>query len=265
MEQQSIESFYNNEGWKLVGGNTHDALINENLTEVAATYVSQVRTRIVESLGSGNTLLDVGCGPIQYPEYVEYSRNFKTRVCVDLSEEALILAKEKVGSHGIFIQGDYLNLGTPKEGPFAGATLINVLYHVDKAKQETLVRKILSDLSPGANLVIVYSNPQTISAVVTHALVLLKRTIRKLTTAGANGNFENPIYFFRYPLSFWNRFEDIADVDKRAWRTFSPALEKVLFKRRLGGGYLLRVLYRIENFRWWVQFSEYTLIILKKN
>jgi hypothetical protein len=59
--------------------------------------VSSVRNRIKEHLGSGDILLDIGCGPIQYPEYLEYSEHFGKRLCLDLSNEALKIAKMKLG------------------------------------------------------------------------------------------------------------------------------------------------------------------------
>jgi SAM-dependent methyltransferase len=200
MKKQSVESFYNNHGWNMVDENTEDALINENLSPVAKAYVSKVRRRILENLGSGEALLDVGCGPIQYPEYLEYSTNFKTRVSVDLSEKALNFAKQKIGSHGVFIQGDYLNINTPNQAPFSGETLINVLYHVDKSKQELLVRKILGDLKSGAKFVVVYSNPNTVSAKLTAFLVSVKRTAKRLKILSSQSISENPIYFYRFPL-----------------------------------------------------------------
>lgn len=264
MSKQSVKNFYDNEGWKYVGENSQDALINENLTPVATKYVSQVRLRILQNLGSGNSLLDVGSGPIQYPEYVEYSKNFKTRVCVDLSTEALTLAKANIGKHGIFIIGDYLELQTPKEAPFDGATLINVLYHVDKSKQEALVRKILGDLNPGAKLVIVYSNPRTFSAVVTKMLVKVKKFIKKILRSSTEAMLDNPIYFFRYPLSFWNQFENEAEVKILAWRTFSPALEKLLFRKYLLGELLFSLLFRMESLGSWSRLAEYPMVVLKK-
>jgi len=175
------------------------------------------------------------------------------------------LAKEKIGQHGIFVQGDYLQLETPEQTPFAGATLINVLYHVEKMQQERLVRKILGDLIPGGKLVIVYSNPRTFSAVITRTLVLIKRSLKRIRNRSSKVAFENPIYFYRYRMNFWDRFEDTAQVKKKAWRTFSPALEKLLSRRRLGGQLLLRWLYLIEKSKHWVRFAEYTLVVLEKN
>jgi len=208
--------------------------------------------------------LDVGCGPIQYPEYLKYSINFKIRVCVDLSKKALIQAEQKIGSKGIFIEGDYLDIVTPKQAPFSGAALINVLYHVDKSKQELLVRRILSDLTPGSKLVVVYSNPNTISAKLTAFLVSVKRIAKVLNVFGNQGSSVNPIYFYRFPLDFWQKFDDIAKVDTKAWRTFSPALEKLFFRKYLGGRSLLRLFYWLENFKLWTRVAEYTLIVLEK-
>ena len=96
MKKQDLTSFYDNEGWKFQDDFSADSIINENLTEVASDYVTNVRNRIQEHLGSGESLLDIGCGPIQYPEYLEYSNSFSKRVCVDLSNEALKIARSKL-------------------------------------------------------------------------------------------------------------------------------------------------------------------------
>jgi SAM-dependent methyltransferase len=265
MEKESVKDFYDNIGWKLEGDDTRDAIINENLTKVAEEYVSKVRLRILENVGGGKYLLDIGCGPIQYPEYIEYSKNFEFRVCVDLSEEALKLARSKIGAHGRYIVGDYLALETLQEAPFDGATLINVLYHVEKESQETLVRKILGDLRPGGRLVIVYSNPRTFSAFLTAALVRMKHFMIKVTQRENGDDLQNPIYFYRHPSKFWNRFEDQSEVSIKAWRTFSPALEKLFFRKRFFGHFLLLNLFRIENWDRWYKYSEYSIIVLQKN
>jgi SAM-dependent methyltransferase len=264
MSQSGVADFYDGPGWKLENGLTYDAIINENLNIVASDYVQKVRNRIAENLGSGDKLLDVGCGPIQYPEYINYSKKFKKRVCVDLSQPALDLARSKIGNHGEFIKGDYLEIETPEFAPFDGATLINVLYHVKKENQADLVRKILADLKVGSNLVIVYSNPQTLSAQLTKTVVKILHFVKKSVLGKSKIELQNPIYFFRFPNYFWNQFEDVATVKRKAWRTFSPQLEKVIFKKYLGGKALLRVLFRLEKLGIWKNLSEYTLIILEK-
>ena len=263
MGEQSIREFYDETGWNLVGDTTTDAIINENFNEVASEYVHKIRNRIREELGSGRNLLDIGCGPIQYPEYLDYSRNFDKRVCVDLSKKALNIAKSKIGEHGAFFVGDYLDIKTGYE-PYGGATLVNVLYHVDILDQEKMIRKILSELEIGAALVVVYSNPKSFSSRLNVILVFIKRLLRLLFQRKNFNSQSNPIYFRRHNLDFWQLFQDESSVKIRAWRTFTPAIEKVLFRRFFMGQRILKLLYKIEDYKFWSKIAEYQIITLNK-
>jgi SAM-dependent methyltransferase len=265
MNSSEVQNFYEGPGWKLDNGVTYDAKINENLDLVATDYVHKVRNRIAANLGAGEKLLDVGCGPIQYSEYEDYSKNFEKRICVDLSQTALDLAKKKIGDHGEYIKGDYLVIPTPTFAPYDGAALINVLYHVNKEKQAELVRKILNDLNIGSKLVIVYSNPKTISELLTKISVGVLHFFKRSILRKPKVELENPIYFFRHPNSFWNQFSDGATIKLMAWRTFSPSLEKIFFKQFFGGKAMLRLLFRLEELKGWKNVAQYTLIVLEKN
>ena len=55
----------------------------------------------------GNHFLDFASGPLQYQIH-KYSKNFKTRHCVDFSNEALKQAKNKIGIRGKYYCGDFL-------------------------------------------------------------------------------------------------------------------------------------------------------------
>ena len=55
----------------------------------------------------GDYILDMASGPIQLKEYLEYSKNFNKRYCVDLSHEALEQAKRKIGEHGVFFNKSF--------------------------------------------------------------------------------------------------------------------------------------------------------------
>jgi SAM-dependent methyltransferase len=264
MVDKSVNEFYDETGWNLVGDSTTDALINENLTEVARKYVHNIRAKIVNELGAGGNLLDVGCGPIQYPEYLEYSKNFDKRICVDLSSKALDVAKSKIGNHGAFFLGDYLDIRTGYE-PYSGATLVNVLYHVDIALQEKFVRKVLSELEIGAALVVVYSNPNSLSSRLTSILVFVKKIFRVVFHCKKFNSLANPIYFKRHSINFWHLFENESDVKIMAWRTFSPAIEKVIFRKFLLGSKLLDLLFRLEKQKFWAKIADYQIVTLKKN
>ena len=264
MVRVSVKDFYDNEGWQFSNSNSHDAVLNENLSEVASHYISKVRMRIKNHLGDGGNLLDIGCGPIQYEEYVSYSEMFKLRICVDLSEKALKVAEQRIGLNGKYIVGDYLSLPPLDFSPYDGATLINVLYHVDKELQSTLVRKILSELNPGKKLVIVYSNPNTLSAAVTQTAVIGKHLFLRIFDKQNARDLDNPIYFYRHKPKFWKQFSDSASIEILSWRTFSPPLEKLIFRKLLLGDLGLRMLFRLEQYSFWAKFSEYPMIVLTK-
>ena len=127
-----------------------------------------------------------------------------------------------------------------------------------------MVRKILSELEVGAVLVVVYSNPKSFSSRLNTVLVFVKRIFRLLFQRKNFNSQTNPIYFRRHNLDFWNIFEDESIVKLRAWRTFTPAIEKVLFRRFLMGKKLLGVLYKIEKHAFWARIAEYQIITLTK-
>jgi hypothetical protein len=138
------------------------------------------------------------------------------------------------------------------------------LYHVRKERQEELVRKIINDLNVGSKFVIVYSNPNTISELLTKFSVSILHLFRRVILRKRKVELENPIYFFRYPNSFWTQFTDIAIVKRKAWRTFSPSLEKIFFKQFFGGKAMLKFLFRLEEMKVWKNIAQYTLIVLEK-
>lgn len=99
-----VSKFYNTVGWETLGEVTEDARRFEDLRECAKEYVSKCRLRVLRHIPNhGENILDMASGPIQYKEYLEYSRNYKKRYCVDLSSKALDDAKKKIGDRGVFL------------------------------------------------------------------------------------------------------------------------------------------------------------------
>ena len=62
----------------------------------------------------GIHVLDFASGPIQYPEYLEYSKNFKLRHCVDFSKLAIKKARLKLGKKGKFYCNDFFKIKLKK-------------------------------------------------------------------------------------------------------------------------------------------------------
>jgi hypothetical protein len=101
--EDKVSKYYNTLGWKTNGEITEDAKRCEDLREYAKEYVAKCRLRLIRYIpNSGENLLDMASGPIQYKEYLEYSRNFKKRYCVDLSLVALESAKKNWRSRCFF-------------------------------------------------------------------------------------------------------------------------------------------------------------------
>ena len=254
MNDNSVSAFYSAKGWINADGFSLDALLNENLTSCAAEYVKAVRERLGKHLNGGEKLLDIGCGPIQYLEYLNYSNKYRYRYCVDFSAKALTQARTKLGNKGYYFQGDFLDKELLQVYDFDAALLINVLYHVKIDMQEEFILKILSHLRPGGKAIIVYSNPRSISTQITKLGKSIK-SFRKKTKHDSES-----IYFQRHDLTFWNKFNETAVIEIYAWRTFSPQIEKVFFRNKQ----MLDLLFRMENLSWWWKISEYQTIVLQK-
>jgi len=147
--EEKAARFYNTVGWETEEEITEDAKRNEDLREHAKEYVSKCRLRVLSHIPeNGVNILDMASGPIQYKEYLEYSRNFKKRYCVDLSSGALESAKKKIGDHGVSLHGSFFDIPL-EEHFFDCAVSLHTIYHIDKDKQEVVVRKLIKVTKPG--------------------------------------------------------------------------------------------------------------------
>jgi SAM-dependent methyltransferase len=251
-----VRALYDEVGWTEQDGITHDAAACEDLRPVARDYVSACRLRVLRHLpASGDRLLDLGSGPIQYPEYMEYGAAFRTRVCVDLSQRALDMAAAKLGARGEYHCGDFLELSLPDASVDAAVSL-HAIYHMDARQQAAAVRKLVRVTKPGGSVVIVYSNPG-------YLISRLGQPIRKLVRAlrGRRGAGQEDIYFHRFPLKWWKQFEDVARVELYPWRTFASRDQKLVLRSRAIG----RALFALED-RFPALFLRagcYPMIVLK--
>ena len=92
----NINKFYNKYGWKKYNKIFKDAQLFEDLRDNSSEYVKKCRLRLNNYIPKrGKNLLDFASGPIQYKEYLSYSKNFRYRHCVDFSKDAITVAKKK--------------------------------------------------------------------------------------------------------------------------------------------------------------------------
>jgi SAM-dependent methyltransferase len=250
--ESDVRRFYDAEGWSEDAGITTDAALWEDLRPCARDYVACCRRKVLEHLpASGDRLLDAASGPIQYPEYLEYSAGFTTRVCVDISARALQAARAKLGERGEYHCLSILEL------PFAADTFdavvsMHTIYHIDAEQQEAAVRQLLRVARPGAPVVIVYANP---GALLTRAGRAAKRILRRRSPPA-------PLYYFAHPLSWWRRFADVAEVSLFPWRSLAARESRIL----LHGAWMFALLGMLERRfpRLATAMGTYPLVVLSK-
>jgi ubiquinone/menaquinone biosynthesis C-methylase UbiE len=204
--EHHVRDFYDQHGWTIdASGVTEDARRWEDLRAPAAPYVTACRRRVLRHLPTeGRMMLDVASGPIQYPEYLEYSRGFGRRVCADISAEALRVARTRVTGRGAYVRTSVVALPFASNS-FDAVVSLHTIYHVDEEQQEHAVRELIRVANPGAPVIIVYANPD-------RWLLRLKQLI-------APSHRQGPIYYHAHPLRWWSRFRNHCRVDIRPWRS----------------------------------------------
>jgi ubiquinone/menaquinone biosynthesis C-methylase UbiE len=256
--ENHVRKFYTTGGWNEDGGVTEDARMFEDLRPCASEYVSKCRLRVLDHIpASGINLLDMASGPIQYPEYLEYSRAFEKRYCVDLSSQALESAERKLGNRGVYLCGSFFDMELDSNS-FDCAISLHTIYHMDRDLQKQAVRKLIRVCKPGSPLVVVYSNPGAL-------LPKLTRLLRG-PQAINNVSIENGLYFFAHPLTWWNKFSDEAEVRFYPWRSFRSAHQERLIPGNRFGRALFKLLFATENLLPWlfVRYFEYPIVVLTK-
>ncbi len=200
--------FYENFGWQLNNDDEYNdgAIFNDN-RKFAKEYVSKCHKRVNKFLDyTGEYMVDIASGPIQHEEYIKYSENFKKRICIDISVEALKGAKRKIGDHGVYILGDITNIPL-KSGSADAAISLHTIYHIDKQKQHLAFRELYRILKKGAKCVIIYSwggknslntTEQHFSHLISPFVKGLKRFISKNKAIMNTQAAPMPLYFYAY-------------------------------------------------------------------
>jgi ubiquinone/menaquinone biosynthesis C-methylase UbiE len=249
----NVFKFYNEVGWTQRKKATSDAILFEDLRPSARKYVSYSRNKINNYISKkGDHILDFASGPIQYKEYLKYSKNFKFRHCVDFSKQAIADARKKIGLHGKYYCNDFLKIKF-KKNYFDTIVSLHTIYHIHKDKQAKTVKKLISISKKNSPIIIVYSNPNTL-------INSIKRIFVK------KNNKKQKIYFYCHNLSWWKQFSKNAKVEMYPWRSFASQHQKILFPNNFMGKILFKILIFLENTfpKFFIKYFQYPIIVLKK-
>jgi SAM-dependent methyltransferase len=290
--KQEVRQFYDQVGWQLVSEDIYQNARYEDLRPVSHEYIHRCHMRVSHHLNpTGRYLLDAGSGPIQYPEYLAYSRGYKYRVCVDISITALIEARKRVGDHGLYVVADITNLPFEPE-IFSGIVSLHTIHHLPEDEHLQAYKELYRLLAPDSYATVVNSWPSSPLMVLFNPLIRLANRIhgrinRLLGRATRSGEVisqattvaskdstpkqhETPKGTFtsRHSVA-WMKKEvgSQMPLEIRVWRSVSVRFMRALIHPNLGGRLWLRLLYWLEGkFPHFLGTrGQYPLVIIQKH
>ena len=297
--KEQVREFYDRVGWRTIGEGLYQNARYEDLRPVSAEYLHRSHLRVGRYLApAGNFLLDAGSGPIQYPEYLEYSAGFTYRVCLDLSLRALIEARERLGARGLYVLGDVARLPF-REGCFAALVSMHTIHHLPPAEHESAFRGLYRSLQPGGRAVVVHSwgarsGLMRLAAPLVLLSSALRRAARRLRPgearvgperSQANGNGidrttaaeertaaerlvgQPGTFTFRHDYNwFRTRLFDLPGFEIRVWRAVSVEFLRSFVHPKLLGSRLLRLVSWLEERlpHWLGRHGQYPMILFSK-
>jgi ubiquinone/menaquinone biosynthesis C-methylase UbiE/uncharacterized protein YbaR (Trm112 family) len=240
---------------------------------VSAKYISNSFTKAARFYPNrGKYFLDIASGPIGLPEYMALAEGYEYRICVDISINALLQAKEnieRVGKKGIFICGDITNI--PIQDNTCDTVLSqHTLYHIPKNDQFKAVNEMYRVAKPGSKIVIIYSwFYHSWFMNLSLNVVQVYRIIRYFAGKFYVRMFKSKprLYFYPHSPNWFKRvFEFSEDIEFHCWRSTNKYFLDLYIHNWLFGKQILDWLIKIENkhSRFMSLFGDYPAIVITK-
>lgn len=255
---RQVRKFYDEIGWKKSGQLEFQNAQFEDLRPVSSEYIHRCHLRINHFLNeSGQYLLDIGSGPVQYPEYLTYSAGYQFRVCLDISLTALEQACEKVKEHGLYVLADAAHLPFCTDC-FDGVVSLHTFHHLGMEDHLEAYREVFRVLQHKARAVVV--NGWKVSPLMKRLdrfMALAERfqqkkdqpSQKKINTQSADFPQKPARTFvdeFNAPI-LKNRLAGQVPVEIRVWRSVNVRFLRMLIHPRLGGKAWLKLIYWLEE------------------
>lgn len=278
--KQDVQNYYDQLGWQRGEGERYiDAIKFTDRRPVVKEYHRRCDMRVSRYLKSeGVYFLDAASGPISNPEYLNYSKGFEFRICVDLSFLALKEARAKLGDKGIYLLADITSL--PLQDNLIDAALsMHTIYHVPEDEQGKAFREIYRVLKPGASAVVVYSwggqsYPMKFMRALRFVLVKAPRwfiekifkNTGKAQPLESSGCTEPALYFHAHAYKWFNRQNLNFYFNIFGYRSMSNPFLKTFIHSRIPGRQILALISYLEDRfpRLAGRLGEYPMIIIKK-
>ena len=285
--KQDVRQFYDEIGWQEIGEGVYQNARYEDLRPVSWEYIHKCHLRVSRYLSpDGRYMLDAGSGPIQYPEYLEYSHGYQARVCADISIVALAEARQRIGDrssggNGMFVVADVANLPFEQD-VFDGAVSLHTIHHLPIEEHSQAYQELYRVLAPSKSAVVVNGwQDSSIMRIFVKPIKwknrmrkniksMLDRSLRDPSTAQRGSTqVASKGTFVKKHNADWLRREvgSLMHLEIYVWRSVSVRFLRAYILPNLGGKWLLRQLYTLEERfpHYMGEHGQYPLIVLKKN
>jgi SAM-dependent methyltransferase len=279
--KQQVRKFYDQVGWQEQSDGFYQNASYEDLRPVSHDYIHKCHLRVMRHLNrQGRYLLDAGSGPIQYPEYLEYSRGYQHRVCADISIIALQEARKRIGEHGLFVVCDVAHMPF-KSGSFDGEVSLHTLHHLPPDEHIRAYQEIYRTLTDLATAVVVngWDNPP-LSIFLNFWIGVyqqLYKIIRPNTEDDHHHLKPEPIeaqssnrgtYVHKHNAAWLQKaVGSQIPIQIWCWRSVSVRFLRSFIHERLGGQIKLRMIYWFEErFPHFLgKAGQYPLVVVRKS
>ncbi len=269
--KRQVREFYDRVGWKEVSDGLYQNARYEDLRPVTQEYIHRCHLRVGRHLlPTGRLFLDAGSGPIQYPEYIEYSRGYAKRICADISITALKAARERVGAHGAFVVSDVSHL------PFApnvfdAVVSLHTIHHLPTSQHAQAYTELHRVLTPSRRAVVVNGwGYSSLNVLFHHVKTWLKG---RKGVAKINGTTPEEIElgkgtFVNKQDARW--LKSVLDGRMKfkilVWRSADTNVLRFFIREEWGGRFWLRILYQLEELfpRFFGEKGLYPLVVISK-
>lgn len=270
--KQQVREFYDQIGWSQVGDGLYQNARYEDLRPVSREYIHKCHMRVKRHLApSGEILLDAGSGPVQWPEYLTYSEDYKYRLCADISITALKEARARLGEKGLFVVADIANLPF-KPDAFDGVVSMHAIHHLPLSEHKRAYLELVRVLKPGKSGVVVngWHNPllmRLAEPFIALGRLLSGRSAKKKKKDWSAAEEQAGTFVEKMtPRWLKDELNGVVKIEIYPWRSLSPRFMRWFVRPRLGGKLFLRVIFWLEETfpRFFGENGQYPLIVIKK-
>jgi ubiquinone/menaquinone biosynthesis C-methylase UbiE len=283
--KKQVREFYDQVGWREVSEGIYQNARYEDLRPVSREYIQRCHQRVNAHLEPvGRFLLDAGSGPIQYPEYLEYSKNYNYRVCADISIQALVEARRRIGSHGLFVVSDIANLPFPQD-VFDGVVSLHTIHHLPMNEHIQAYGELYRVLRRDRAAVVVngWHKPPLGEALRKSRKFTLRvqgfiihrvlgrpqqtKTVKPPASKQSNKGVKSTFVEKNRPSWFIKEIGSLMKFEIFVWRSVSVKDLRTFIHEGWGGQRILRILFWLEEKypQWLGENGQYPMIVIRKD